>query len=134
MQAYRLRGVRVQHNFELFVSPLLYRSYLPGILPTPSTAWTQREAWPGAPTTALASTLRPSLWEGVSSLPRLQLLGSEPLTLCRRWQALLVLGPWDLVRPFREQRAWRLGVMLVRANVAFSLLLDEVPDAQDLVE
>ena len=36
--------------------------------------------------------------------------------------------------PFREQRAWRLGVLLARANVAFSLLLDEVPDAQDLVE
>ena len=67
-------------------------------------------------------------------LPRLHLLGSEAFTICPYWQALLVLGPWDLVRPFREQRAWRLGVMLVRANVAFSLLLDEVPDAQDLVE
>ena len=61
-------------------------------------------------------------------------LGLQPLTLCPRWQALLVLAPWDLVRPFREQRAWRLGVLLARANVAFSLLLDEVPDAQDLVE
>ena len=133
MQAYRLRGVRVQHNFELFVSPLLYRSYLPGILPTPSTAWTQREGWPGAPTTALAWTLRPSSWEGVLLLPRPS-LGSQPSTLCRRWLALLVLEPWGLVRPFREQRAWRLGVLLARANVAFSLLLDEVPDAQDLVE
>ena len=133
MQAYRLRGVRVQYNFELFVSPLVYHSYLPGILPTPSTAWTQREGWPGAPTTALAWTLLPSLWEVDLSLPR-HLLGLQPLTVCRRWQALLGLGPWDLVRPFREQRAWRLGVLLARANVVFLLLLDEVPDAQDLVE
>ena len=133
MQAYRLRGVRVQHNSELFVCRLLYRSYLAGILPTPSTAWTQRERWRVVPTTALAWTLLPSLWEGVLLLPR-QSLGLQPLTLCRRWQALLVLGPWDLVRPFREQCAWHPGVMLDLASVAFSFLLDEVPDAQDLVE
>ena len=132
MQAYRLRGVRVQYNFELFVSPLVYHSYLPGILPTPSTAWTQRERWRVVPMTALVWTLRQSLWEVVLLLPRLS-LGSQPLTRCPRWQAPLVLGPWDL-RPFREQRAWRLGVLLARANVAFLLLLDEVPDAQDVVE